>query len=67
MTTPKSIDHKVFTVFGIPVHCHTLDNGRRIVAADDITKLLDLMAVGFSDADVEASDLDCFVLWCRQK
>jgi len=65
--SPKSIEHKVFTVFGIPVHCHLLDDGRRVIASDSIVKLLDLMAVGFPDSDLEASDLDLFVLWCRAK
>jgi hypothetical protein len=63
----KSVEHKIFTVFGIPIHCHRLDDDRRVIASDSLVKLLDIMAVGFPDSDLEASDLDLFVLWCRQK
>lgn len=67
MTKSKSIEHKIFTIFGIPIHCHALDDGRRVIASDSLVKLLDIMAVGFPDSDLEASDLDLFVLWCRAK
>ena len=63
----KSIEHKIFLIFGIPIHCHLLDDGRRVIASDCLVKLLDIMAVGFPDSDLEESDLDLFVLWCRSK
>jgi len=63
----KSVEHKIFSIFGIPIHCHLLDDGRRVIASDSLCKLLDIMAVGFPDSDLEESDMDLFVLWCKQK
>jgi hypothetical protein len=65
--TPKSVSSKVFTIFGVPLLCHVLDDGRRIIAADSLVKLLDTMAAGIPDIELEEHDLDHFIFWCRQK
>ena len=64
--TPKSVSSKTFRIYGIQVCCHLLDDGRRVIAADSLTKLLSAMANGIPDMDLEEHDLDMFVMWCGQ-
>ena len=63
--TPKAVESKVFKIYGVLVHCHVLDDGRRIIAADSISKLISAMALGIPDMDLELHDLDHFVMWCN--
>ena len=43
---PKSIATGTVTVFGVELHVHTLDDGRRIIEADGVHHLLAAMAGG---------------------
>ena len=62
---PKSVSSKVFTIYGIQIQCHLLDDGRRVIASDSLSKLLVAMANDIPDLDLEAHDLDHFVMWCK--
>ena len=65
--TPKSISSKTFKIFGVSVLCHVLDDGRRVISSDDLVKLIDTMAAGIPDIELEEHDLDHFIFWCRAK
>lgn len=41
---PKAIAESSFTVFGVTVRCYVLDNGQRILRAEDVGALLRAMA-----------------------
>jgi hypothetical protein len=62
---PKPVSSKVFKIFGVSLHCHVLDDGRRIISSDSLVKLLDTMAAGIPDLELEEHDLDHFIFWCR--
>lgn len=51
-----------FTVFGVEVKCHVLDNGQRIIEAGSLEQLLDAMA--YSDV-LAPGDLRDFAQWQR--
>ena len=46
---PESINTATLTVFGVELRVHTLDDGRRIIEADDLHRLWAMMA-GSDDA-----------------
>ena len=51
---PQSINTGTLTVFGVELRVHTLDDGRRIIEADGMHRLLAAMGV----TDVEPGDLN---------
>lgn len=65
-STPKSIEQKVFVIFGVPVCCHLLDDGRKVIAAESLTKLLTVIAAEIPDLNLEDHDIDHFIFWCRK-
>jgi len=64
-TTPKITSRNTFQVLGVRVQCLVLEDGRRVISSDSLVKLLDAMARGIPDMDLESHDLDHFVMWCR--
>jgi len=58
---PKSIWAGTFTVFGVTLRCHVLDDGQRIIEAEDVHKLLAAMQ-GYEPA-TGPGDMDAFVRW----
>ena len=69
MTTPDpvSIWQGTFNVFGVALRCHILSDGRRIIEADSVTKLLDVWAGAESEIAVEAPGIDAFLKWQKGK
>jgi hypothetical protein len=60
---PVSVWSGEFTLFGVTLHCHVLDNGQRIIDADDIAKLLSAEPIDPDHADMD--DLQELLAWCR--
>ena len=60
---PTAVWTGAFTIFGVEVKCHVLDDGRRIIDADSIGKLL--AAMELPSGSVEPGDLEAFARWKR--
>jgi hypothetical protein len=60
---PTAVWSGSFSVFGVELKCHVLDNGQRIIEADSMADFFN----GLADADAVAEDpnLDEFVRWFR--
>lgn len=56
---PKSVWSGSFTVFGVELKCHTLDNGQRIIEADSLAELMEKMG----QSDMPVGDIDKFNYW----
>lgn len=59
---PRSIGQGEFTIFGVTLHCHVLDNGQRIIEAQDIERLFQAMAGPIEKSE---DDLERFARWMR--
>jgi len=64
---PKAIWEGVFPVFGVPLRCYVLDNGQRIINADDMDRLFEFMGTeecgaGRTQKDIEM-ELIAFRNW----
>ena len=60
--TPKAVWQGTFTIFGMELRCYVLEDGRRVINAEDVAKLFD------EDHPVETDqkgDLDAFAKWQR--
>lgn len=53
-----------FTVWGIEMRCHVLDNGQRIIEQESFHKFMDAMADGMPAA--EDDELTAFLRWQRE-
>lgn len=61
---PAAIAEASFNLFGVPLRCYVLDNGQRIVDADDVAALFDAMANG--DGSEPSNDgLDKLAKWLK--
>jgi hypothetical protein len=58
---PKAIYEGEFTLFGVTVHAAVLDDGRRVINAEDLLKLY--TDDSFDKADV--GDIDGFVAFMK--
>jgi hypothetical protein len=67
-TELPSIAQAEFTLFGVTLHCHVLSDGQRVIDANDIARLFEVMETGgpqdHDDAAMEAS-LEAFARWMR--
>lgn len=61
MTAPQSIWQGTFTMFGVEVRCHVLDDGRRIIEAESMTELLNAMAS--CNRVVDPKEIEGFAKW----
>ncbi len=61
MKTPKAIWQGSFTILGVKLRCYVLDDGRRVINADDIAKLFGEDHLGTD----QKGDLDAFAKWQR--
>jgi hypothetical protein len=53
-----------FTVFGVTLHCAVLNDGRRVINADDVERFLAAMA----DASAtDAGEIEALARWQREK
>ena len=57
---PKATWEGEFTIAGITLHCYVLDNGQRIVNAEDIDRLIDGVT---APLEANRDDLDRFARW----
>lgn len=60
---PKSVWHGTFKLFGVDVHCHVLDDGRRIIEEESMVQLLQAMG---DSAGVDQHELEEFVRWQKR-
>lgn len=63
---PKAVWSGVFPVFGVDLRCAVLDDGRRIIDAEDVAKLFVAFAAMEDDApptEAETEALDAFMRW----
>ena len=59
---PRSTHASAFTLFGVPIKCHQLDTGERIIEADSMERLLEAISrCDSTDADV--AELQRFGEW----
>lgn len=58
--TPVAVAEATFRLFGVDLRCYVLDNGQRIINADDVAKLF---AVRDADAAADSGDLADFAAW----
>lgn len=61
--TPKSIWSGSFFIGGIELHCHVLDNGKRIIEAQDVDALFN--AMGLESFELKEDSLQEFIRWMR--
>ena len=61
---PVAVWEGTFTLFGVTLHCATLDTGQRVIEADDIVALFDAMgADGAVSNDGSEAAIQQFGLW----
>ena len=61
MSDPVSIWSGSFRLFGVDIDCHVLDDGRRIIEAQSMAKLLHAMEHG--GQDVNPNEVARFAKW----
>jgi hypothetical protein len=59
MNTPQAVWSGSFTVFGVEIICHLLDNGQRVVEVESIEKLL----LGGIAPGEDLGEFDKFARW----
>jgi hypothetical protein len=64
MSFPHSIWSGVFTIFGVPLRCHVLEDGRRIIEEDSVTALFSVLE---TEALLDSGEHEAFGLWLRGK
>jgi hypothetical protein len=57
---PTPVWSGTFTIWGVELHCHVLDNGQRIIEAADVERLFTAPRGSADDPDLLA-----FVRWQR--
>lgn len=60
---PKAVWEGEFKIFGVTLRCYVLDNGKRIINAEDVATLFDTMGSGTPLTDVNV--LDDFAKWIK--
>ena len=55
---PTAVWEGTFEMYGVTVNCYVLDNGMRIVNADDMAAMFDAMATS-----TELGDIEGFARW----
>ena len=66
MTTsdiPRSVWQGTFSLYGVEIECHTLEDGQRIIEGRSLERLFDELNDGPVSADI--TDMDDFLLWYR--
>jgi hypothetical protein len=58
---PKAVWSGVFTIWGIELKCHVLDDGQRVIDVDDFHKFIDALEGGMPMQD--DADLMAFARW----
>jgi hypothetical protein len=63
MGIPRAIWEGTFTMFGVTLRCYVLDDGARIIHADDVARLFEVMG---QEGNVMPSDEEAireFAMW----
>ena len=60
---PQAIRESSFTLSGVPIRCYVLDNGQRILNADDVHALFRAWESGAEILDHE--EMQIFQRWMR--
>lgn len=63
---PQAIWSGTFRLFGVDVKCHTLSDGRRIIEAESMAKVLDAMG-DVAAMRIGADDIEEFARWRSAK
>ena len=63
MTMPQSVWSGTFTLLGVEMHCHVLDNGERIIEAESFEKFIEAMAT--SETKIDEAEAVKFFRWQR--
>lgn len=58
--TPRSVWQGSFTIFGVELKCHVLDNGERVIEAEGMHKMLEAMG---DNVPVDPEQLAGFARW----
>lgn len=59
---PKAIWSNSFTIMGVEVKCHVLDNGKRVIDADSVEAFFAALA-SRAMTPADNVDLDSFIRW----
>ena len=59
---PVAVWEGSFRLFGVDVRCYVLDDGQRIIHADDVVALFEAMGSGGAQV-VDDADLMAFARW----
>jgi hypothetical protein len=62
---PEAVWSGTFTLFGVEVRCHVLDNGQRLIEAESFEELLLAMASEAPGIRLDPDDLGKFTRWMR--
>ncbi len=60
-TLPRAVWEGTFTLYGVPVRCAVLDNGQRVLHAEDVAALF--AAMGQEDREYPIGDVAAFSRW----
>lgn len=61
---PKAVWEGSFTMFGVPLRCYVLDDGRRIIDADDLRRMYEADRGGVECDEIQQRR---FVAWLTGK
>lgn len=66
-TLPHSVWSGTFTVMGVELVCHVLDDGRRIIEQDGMDRLMNILSGHILDIDPEKMEAEMqeFAKWQR--
>ena len=62
-TIPKAVWSGTFTIFGVELKCHVLDDGRRVIDMESMEKLFAAMADGTTDTSNIDKECAAFFRW----
>lgn len=64
---PQAVWEGAFTIFGVKLKCYVLDDGRRILDADDVAALFDAMGDPKTEEECVAfaGEIDRLAMWIK--
>lgn len=61
---PTAVSSSEITLFGVTLHCHVLDDGQRIIEAEDVSRLFAAME-NTEREQAQIEGLEEFARFCR--
>lgn len=58
---PRALREDAFTLFGVRMRCYILDNGQRVIHADDLDELMAVVGAGTTVTDED--EMARFLAW----